>query len=36
MFAGASYYSYTTGAVAGIIANMDKKSEIIHQKVATI
>jgi hypothetical protein len=23
MFAGASYYSYTVGAVAGIIANMD-------------
>jgi hypothetical protein len=29
MFAGASYYSYTVGAVAGIIANMDQKSEII-------
>jgi hypothetical protein len=36
MFFGVSFYSYTVGAVAGIIAKMDTKSAILSSKLATL
>ena len=36
MFFGVSFYSYTVGAVAGIIAKMDTKSAILQGKLATL
>jgi hypothetical protein len=35
MFAGATYYSYTVGSMAGIIACLDARQEIISQKLLT-
>jgi hypothetical protein len=36
MFFGVSFYSYTVGAVAGIIATMDTKSAILSGKLTTL
>ena len=36
MFAGVSFYSYTVGSVAGIIAAMDTKAAILSNKLTTL
>ena len=36
MFVGVSFYSYSVGSVAGIIANMDTKAAILSGKLTTL